>query len=282
MTTAAWVIDVGESDFEREVLERSAETPVVVDFWAPWCGPCRTLGPLLERLADEAAGAFVLAKVDVDQAPGLASAFGIRGIPAVKGFRDGVLVAEFTGAQPEPVVRDLLARLQPSEADRLVREAAALPGAHAEARLRTALERDGRHPRALLALACLLGERGETDEALALLARVVGSEPLEREAEQLAAKLRTRGDGAGDESAVRARLAADPTDLGARIDLGRALASRERYEEALTELLAAVERDAAYDDAAARKAMIDVFAVLGNDHPLTDRFRSALAKTLYR
>jgi putative thioredoxin len=281
-----WIRDVADADFEREVLARSATTPVVVDFWAPWCGPCRTLGPLLERLAEEAAGEFVLVKVNVDESPRVAGAFGVRSIPTVLGFRDGAIVAEFAGAQPERAVREFLARVRPRPADRLAAEAARLAAAGdasgAETHLRKALEQDARHARALLALARVLAERGDAAEALALLGRVSAEGALAQEAERLAARLRTTGDGVPDEAALRARVAANPSDLRARIDLGKALAAREDYDAALGELLAAVKLGPDLDDGAARKALLDVFALLGPRHPTTARWRGELAKALYR
>jgi putative thioredoxin len=283
---AAPVRDVRDADFDREVLARSAERPVVVDFWAPWCGPCRSLGPLLERLAAEHAGAFVLAKVNVDEEPRLAQSFAVRAIPSVLGFRDGKIVAEFTGAQPESAVRKFLASLLPSEADRAVEEAAGLAArgetARAEQRFRDALALDARHPGALLGLARALAGLDQEAEALELLERVTGSAAEEAEAERLAAELRTRLGGGEDEAALRARIAADPHDLAARLALGRALAGKQRWEEALAELLEVVRRDPRFEDEAARKAMLDVFAVLGAEHPLVARTRSELARLLFR
>lgn len=276
-----WVIDVGDEGFEHEVLERSKTTPVVVDFWAPWCGPCTALGPLLERLAEEHRGAFVLAKVNVDEAPAVAQVFHIQSIPAVKGFRDGMLVGEFVGAQPEAVVRQLLDAVLPTEADRLAVAAATQEPAVAESTLREALAIEPRNAKALLGLARLLGERNAIAEALALLERVAPPSPAVVEAERLAAELRTQQDGTGDVDALRARVAADPGDLAARLELGRTLVARGRHEDGLGELLDVVRRDRHFEDDAARKAMVDQFAVLGNDHPLTERFRSELAKALF-
>src|SRR5215213_8776107 len=154
-----FIFDVSEAEFEEKVLARSHEVPVVVDFWAPWCGPCRTLGPILERLAAEAQGAFVLAKINVDNNPRLSAAYKVQGIPAVKAFRNGSMVDEFSGALPESRVRDWLKRLIPAPLDQLAEVAAALE-AHdpqaAAARYREALALDANHPASLLGLGQLL------------------------------------------------------------------------------------------------------------------------------
>jgi putative thioredoxin len=289
MTDSPWIVDVAEADFEREVLARSDGVPVVIDFWAPWCGPCRTLGPLLERLAVEHAGAFVLAKVDVDQAPQVAAHFSVRSVPTVVGVRDGSVRAEFVGAQPEAAVRAFLERVLPSEADERVAEAAALAAAGdvaaASEKLRAALAVDARHGRALVMLAQLLAsaEKGAPQEAVDLLDHVLPHDPAFEDAERLSAQLRLRSGGAGaaDSDALRAAVEAAPDDLAARIAWGRALAAGGRHEEALETLLEAVRRDPTFDDQAARKAMLDLFELLGPAHEATQRYRGLLARVLF-
>jgi putative thioredoxin len=212
----------------------------------------------------------------------VSQAFGIQSIPAVKGFRDGMLVGEFVGAQPEATVRKLLELVLPTAADGLVARAATLAPEAAEATLREALELEPRHAQALLELARIVAARGDTPGALQLLERVSPPSPLVGESERLAAELRMRTDGAGDQAALRARIAADPNDLAARLELGRTLAALGKHEDALAELLHVVRRDRHFADDGARKAMVDLFAVLGSDHPLTDRYRNELAKALFR
>jgi len=283
--SSQWVIDVTDRDFEAQVIERSHTLPVVVDFWAPWCGPCRVLGPLLERLADDHAGAFMLAKVNTDENPGLAGAFQVQSIPMVIGVRDGALAAHFVGALPESGVRDFLARLLPSEGEQMAAQAAELlaagQSAEAEALFRRALETDVRADIARIGLASLLSERGEEAEALALLEQVAPG-PYRQEADRLASALRVRQSGAGDEAGLRAQVDADPTNLEARFTLAQTLASGARYEEALEHYLTIVKRDRAWRDDGARKAMLDIFDLLGSGHELTDRYRSELAAVLFR
>ncbi len=279
------IFDAGDSDFEATVLERSKETPVVVDFWAEWCGPCKALGPVLEKLTGEYGGRFALAKVDVDRNQGLAGAFGVRSIPMVLGFRDGRPVASFVGAQPEEAIRDFLAQVLPSAAEEMVTAARALIETGdrdaATAKLNEALEADPRCDGALLASAELAAERNAVDDALELLERITPGTPERQQGDRLAAKIRVGEAEVGNIGALEQRVANDADDHRARIDLAHAFAAASRYDDALRHYLEIVKRDRSFQDDAARKAMLDIFELLGSDHELTERYRTDLAKVLF-
>ena len=281
-----WTIDVNEENFEPAVLEQSTQVPVLVDFWAEWCGPCKVLGPVLERLAEEYAGAFIVAKVNVDENPALAAAFRIQGIPAVKLFKNGELASEFTGALPEPMVREFLSKFLPSATDKMAQAAAALEeegkAAEAKAMYESILESDPDHARSLLGLGRLAMNSGENDEALDILDKISVVADERKEAERLMARLRLHGGAAEqDLEGLRAKVAAEPDSLEARFALAQALAGREKYQEALAEFLKIVKSDRTFQDDAARKAMLQIFEVLGSDDPLTDQYRAELAKVLF-
>jgi putative thioredoxin len=271
---------VTEQDFQTAVLQRSREVPVVVDFWASWCEPCKVLDPILEKVASELDGAFELAKVDVDANQALAGAFRVQGIPTVIAFKDGKEASRFTGAYPEDAVRSFVTALLPTELDLMVDQArtALIEGddTTAEHLFRQVLEQKADHGDAATGLAALLIDRGDTDEALVVLGKLVPDAEVER----LQAAARLRATAGGDIDALGAAVAEDPENDMARIELAKALAARSEYEPALDHLLAVVRKKGAAKDEA-RKAMVDVFGVLGDDHPLTVTYRRQLASALY-
>ncbi len=278
-----FVIEVSEETFAREVIERSRQTPVLVDFWATWCAPCRTLGPVLEKLAAELSGAFVLAKVNTEENQELSARYGIRSIPNAKLFSGGEVVDEFVGALPESQVREFLSRHCPSEADELAKEAGALLERGENDRAVDLLERavalDSAHASARLALgriALAHGDEAKMDEHL----RAIPLGTPEADAAEhvrAAAGFATTCREAGGFDACHARAKATPDDLDARYELGACLALRGHYREALDRFLSVVEQNKNHRDGAARKAMITVFGLVGMRSALADEYRRELA-----
>ncbi|HVB93006.1 MAG TPA: tetratricopeptide repeat protein [Acidimicrobiales bacterium] len=239
------MIDVTDATFDQEVLVRSAEVPVVVDLWAPWCGPCKTLGPIIERVVDATGGAVALAKVNVDENPAISGSFQVQSIPAVFAIKDRAVVNSFIGAQPEAAVTEFVTGLlaAPSEVDQLVAEGSA---AGSEEILRQALELQPDHAGAVTGLAGLLIAKGETDDAIALLGRI----PETPEIRRLLAE---------------ARLASRRVDV-----------SEVGVDDLLSGLL-----DRVKEDPDARQEFVDLLETLGPEDPRTSAYRKALAARLF-
>jgi len=276
--------DVGLDNFEAAVLQASREVPVVVDFWAPWCQPCQALKPMLEKLAEEYGGRFLLAKINSDENPEIARQFGVRSIPTVKVVFEGRIVDEFTGALPEGELRAFLDRLTPSPADPLREQAAALAAEgkteEALACLVHASQLDPANEAVRLDGVELLLALGRNDEAEALLGTDFNQ--LADRAQALRARLALAGK-AVDTAALDARLAANPDDHAARLERSRAYAGANRFREALEDAMEVVRRDRFFDEGAGRKAMIELFNMLAGSEQHDDlvrEYRRALSAAL--
>jgi putative thioredoxin len=279
-------IDVNEANFEKEVLQRSRQTPVVLDFTATWCGPCQELGPVLEKLAAEYAGRFTLAKIDIDRSQYLAMELGVQSVPAVFGVRDGRIVGQFVGALPEAQVRGFIEQLFPSAGEITYKKALELAASEPAKALELVDELAAAEPRnedlaAFRAgLLLTLGRYGEAKQAAEQVSE--GSDRF-ADAQGILARLAFHEQAAafGGLAACREAAAKEPADARARYRYGICLASEGEFAEALRELTAAAERDPALAQREAKEAMVRIFNLLGPESELADEYRGKLAALLY-
>jgi putative thioredoxin len=287
-TQSPWILETSPETFQEDVIERSHELPVVIDFWAAWCQPCRLLGPMLEKLAAEHQGKFLLVKVDVDDPAlqPLAGAFGVQSIPAVFAVRDGRIADHFVGVMPEAQIRAWLEGLLPSESETLADEAADLELADplaAETRYREAIAANPNESGPRIGLARLLVSQDRLEEARQAVEDLAKLEVLDAAGEQVHGELSLQllGKQVGDSRQAQAAFQAAPQDRSLQLRLAYALAAEGRYQEAMDQCLQLIQKDRSGTGEEARRMMVHIFHALGPEHPLADEYRRRLTMLLY-
>jgi putative thioredoxin len=283
---SSWIVNTSETGFERDVIERSREVPVVVDFWATWCQPCRLLGPMLEKIAEESQGKFVLVKAQTEEMPAISAAFGVQAIPTVVALRDGRIVDQFVGLLPEPQLRAWINGILPTPAEVLAADAKALEAADpraAEAKYRQVLDMKPNDTEAQVGLARVLLATGRLEESRNTLDELAELGTLDPEGQRVHAKaiVALEGRQAGSVAECRAVVAANPDDLALRLRLAKALAAAGQYEEAMEICVALVQKDRRGQSEAARELMVRLFHLLGSESELAAAYRRKLAMALY-
>lgn len=293
MSESAYIVEAGEGNFAQAVVEASQRVPILVDFWAEWCGPCRTLGPILEKLAEEYGGSFILAKVDTEKEQRLAAEIGIRSLPTCKLVKDGRVIDEFSGALPEGQVRAFLDHhIKPAKPDLSAAESLREVGLKAmaegdldaaEQALRQAREKEPGNVAVTVALARVIAAGGDSAAAESLLETLPEEVADDPEVKALRAELEFMGRlaEAPDAEALQARLAQDAADSEAAYYLALHRLAKGDQEGALEDLFSLMRRDRAYGEDAARRTILEIFDLLGADDPLVMAFRRRLFAALY-